>query len=601
MRTLAALTFVFFAVLFGSPAWADKRVALVIGNSAYQNVPRLVNPSNDAKAIAATFQAAKFDVVVSGIDMSAFEMRRMLRDFADKASDADIAVVYYAGHGIEIDGTNYLIPVDAHIERDTDVYDEAFALDRILVSIESAKQLRLVILDACRDNPFANSMKRTTGTRSIGRGLAKVEPSSPNTLIAFAAKAGSTALDGDSKNSPFASAVVNNLTKPGLDLRKAFGFVRDEVLHATGNRQEPFIYGSLGGNDVSLVPAVAVAPVGAAEIPQARPPTNDARADYELAVAVGTKDVWDAFIANYPSGFYTELAKAQRNRLSAEEARVAATDNARRASDEQARLAAQGGGTADLARAAAQVKAAEDARIASEKKKALEDARVAEAEQAKAVALAKAAEPKAERAISVEAVPDNHPVGPVAALAPDLPTDAPRLLQTELRRVGCYSGTVDGNWTTAAQRSLDLFNKSAHMTLDTKFASLDSLDVVRSKTGRVCPMICNHGYKADGDSCVKITCRDGWEVGDDNTCERIEVRKPTRPTARYQRDEPPPRRAYQEPEERPARSAQRSGGGGGGGSGQVLCDMTGCRGVSRGCHLSSRMTQAGEEQTQVCN
>ena len=179
-------------------------------------------------------------------------MRRALREFGNKTRDADVAVIYYAGHGIELDGTNYLIPVDATLETDTDVLDETFPLDRVLFAIEPAKQLRLVILDACRDNPFAKTMKRTVGSRAIGRGLAKVEPSSPNTMIAFAAKAGSTASDGDFKNSPFATALVDHLAEPGLDLRKAFGFVRDDVLKATNNTQEPFVYGSLGGEDVTL-------------------------------------------------------------------------------------------------------------------------------------------------------------------------------------------------------------------------------------------------------------------------------------------------------------------------------------------------------------
>ena len=187
----------------------------------------------------------------------AAETRRALRDFADRARDADIAVVYYAGHGIEVDGANYLIPVDAKLERDTDVYDEALSLDRVLVAIEPAKQLRLVILDACRDNPFSKTMKRTIASRAIGQGLAKVEPTSPNTLIAYSAKAGSTAADGDGKNSPFTPALAKHLATPGLDVRRAFGFVRDDVLKNTGNRQEPFVYGSLGGDDVPLVPAQA--------------------------------------------------------------------------------------------------------------------------------------------------------------------------------------------------------------------------------------------------------------------------------------------------------------------------------------------------------
>ena len=153
---------------------------------------------------------------------------------------------------MEVDGTNYLIPVDAALERDLDVYDEAVPLERVLVTIEPAKQLRLVMLDACRDNPFARSMKRTNGTRAVGRGLAKVEPSSPNTLIAFASKAGSTAADGDGKNSPFTIALVKHIGTPGLDLRRAFGYVPDEVLKATGSRQEPYVYGFLGGDDVPL-------------------------------------------------------------------------------------------------------------------------------------------------------------------------------------------------------------------------------------------------------------------------------------------------------------------------------------------------------------
>jgi uncharacterized caspase-like protein len=150
-------------LLVCQPAFAGKRVALVLGNSAYQNVAPLPNPVNDGAVIAATLTQAGFDVVDS-----AAETRRALRDFADRARDADIAVVYYAGHGMEVDGTNYLIPVDAKLERDTDVYDEAFPLDRVLLAVEPAKQLRLVILDACRDNPFAKSMKRTVASRAIG-------------------------------------------------------------------------------------------------------------------------------------------------------------------------------------------------------------------------------------------------------------------------------------------------------------------------------------------------------------------------------------------------------------------------------------------------
>ena len=201
---LAAAAF----LLVSEPAFAEKRVALVLGNSNYQNVAPLANPVNDSARIASTLKDAGFDVVDSRRDLPAAETRRALRDFADRARDADIAVVYYAGHGIEVDGANYLIPVDARLERDTDIYDEGLSLDRILIAIEPAKKLRLVILDACRDNPFARTMKRTVASRAIGQGLAKVEPTSPNVLIAYSAKAGSTAADGDGKNSPFTISAV---------------------------------------------------------------------------------------------------------------------------------------------------------------------------------------------------------------------------------------------------------------------------------------------------------------------------------------------------------------------------------------------------------
>jgi uncharacterized caspase-like protein len=311
---------IFFCWLCCGSAHAEKRVALIIGNSAYKHVPRLQNPANDAGAVAGMFKRAGFDFVDSRLDLGIVDMRRALREFGAKTRDADVAVIYYAGHGVEIEGNNYLIPIDATLETDTDVLDETFALERVLVAAEPAKQLRLVILDACRDNPFSKSMKRTLGSRAVTRGLAKVEPSSPNTMIAFAAKAGSTASDGD-KNSPFAKALVDHLSKPGLDLRKAFGFVRDDVLKATSNAQEPFIYGSLGGNDVSLVPAEPVVTAPVAIAPSVTAPIDqDAtmRRDYEFADRVGTHPVWEAFVQKYPSGFFTALAKAQRDKIAAE-------------------------------------------------------------------------------------------------------------------------------------------------------------------------------------------------------------------------------------------------------------------------------------------
>lgn len=301
------------------PELTAKRVALVIGNSAYKNVPQLRNPVSDAAAIGDMFKSAGFDVVEIRQNLANGDLRRTINNFYDTARNADIAVVYYAGHGIEVDGSNYIIPTDAVLERDRDVYDEALSLDRILQSIEPARQLRLVLLDACRDNPFAKGMRRSFASRGgISRGLARVDPDTPNTLIAFAAKAGSTADDGSGSHSPFTTSLLKHLTVPGVDLRKALGLVRDEVISATANRQEPFVFGSLGGADVSLVPA----PTPVNLTPSVS--LADIRTDYELAERVGTMEVWDSFLAAHGTGFYADLAKAQRRKLAA--AHVATAD-----------------------------------------------------------------------------------------------------------------------------------------------------------------------------------------------------------------------------------------------------------------------------------
>src|SRR5665213_2319696 len=259
MRSLGAIILAVVLCGIAGQAHAEKRAALVIGNSSYRNVPSLANPVNDATEVAALFRSAGFSVVNARRDLGIPEMRRAISDFAEVAGDVDVAVIYFAGHGIEVDGANYIIPVDAKLSRDFDIEDETVSVERLLKSIEPARQLRLVILDACRDNPFLKTMKRTVASRSVGRGLAKVEPAVSDTLIAFAAKAGSVALDGDAKNSPFTTALLHNIASPGLDLRIAFGRVRDEVLKATNRKQEPFVYGSLGGSVISIVDAPKVA------------------------------------------------------------------------------------------------------------------------------------------------------------------------------------------------------------------------------------------------------------------------------------------------------------------------------------------------------
>src|SRR5216684_1219120 len=230
------------------PSVPERRVALVIGNSAYQTVSGLPNTTNDARAIAEVLKADGFTSVRIILDMTRASMIASLNDFQREADTSDWAVVYYAGHGLEVSGTNYLVPIDARLGDDRDIQDEAVSVDRILSAVENAKKLRLVMLDACRDNPFLKRMHRSIATRSISRGLAAIEPMGA-TLIVFAAKDGETAEDGTGGHSPFAASLIKRLQQPTIEINKLFRLVTSDVLKATGNQQRPFVYGSLPGEE----------------------------------------------------------------------------------------------------------------------------------------------------------------------------------------------------------------------------------------------------------------------------------------------------------------------------------------------------------------
>jgi len=227
---------------------SEKRVALVIGNSRYRSVPALPNPGGDAVAVADALRAVGFADVRLVNDATRDGLVDALKSFATAADSADWAVVYYAGHGMEMAGENYLVPVDAKLATDRDVPLEAIALDEVMGATEGAKKLHLVILDACRDNPFANRIRRTVASRSIGRGLAEVEPDA-GTLVVFAAKHGQVALDGDGGHSPFVTSLIKRIETPRIEIRKLFDLVRDDVMAATDRQQQPFSYGSVPGSE----------------------------------------------------------------------------------------------------------------------------------------------------------------------------------------------------------------------------------------------------------------------------------------------------------------------------------------------------------------
>ncbi|EWY40446.1 caspase (peptidase) [Skermanella stibiiresistens SB22] len=253
-------------ILLAGPANANDRVALVIGNGAYRDVAPLPNPPNDAKAVAQALRRIGFSVV-DGYDLTFTQMAERLRAFGRATETASVALVFYAGHGLQVNGHNYFLPVDARVQREQDLSYDALSLDVILEEAEGAKQLRIIILDACRDNPFAARIARAPGaTRAIKvtEGLAQVGDIGRNTLVAYATAANALAEDGAGGHSPYTTALLKHIETPGLEINLLFGRIRDSVFDATGGRQTPFTYGSLGGEPFYLIPPPLVqAPVQA--------------------------------------------------------------------------------------------------------------------------------------------------------------------------------------------------------------------------------------------------------------------------------------------------------------------------------------------------
>jgi branched-chain amino acid transport system substrate-binding protein len=256
-----------FLALSVLPATAAKRVALVIGNAKYIHVPALNTPPRDVSLVAQALRNVGFDDVHVASNLGNEAMRRALREFSDVAADAEVAIVYFAGHGIEVNRINYLAPVDAQLKKSKDAPFEAVALEQFRTAVSGATKLRMVVLDACRNNPFPLEAK--DGSRAArSSGLVEVQPG-VNELIAFSAQQGVVADDGPAEgNSPFAAALSKWMVTPGLDIRFVMGHVRDEVLAKTGttdNRdgpQIPYVESSLGGDQIVFNAAPQPAPPG---------------------------------------------------------------------------------------------------------------------------------------------------------------------------------------------------------------------------------------------------------------------------------------------------------------------------------------------------
>lgn len=256
MRVAVRILLLSVCCLWSGAVLAEtERVALVLGLGAYQTIEPLDNTRNDARAIAESLEGIGFDVTLS-LDATGDELRQLLDDFSFRSEVADLALIYFAGHGVEAQGENFLIPVDAKITSNRDIQRQSISLKQVLASVERARKMRIVILDSCRDNPLGDSIdlaqslsggsQTSTDSTRGGGGLAAAKPDR-GTLVAFAAKDGQVALDGAGENSPYARALVEKMVEPGLEISLMFRQVRDKVLQDTNNLQEPHTYGSLTG------------------------------------------------------------------------------------------------------------------------------------------------------------------------------------------------------------------------------------------------------------------------------------------------------------------------------------------------------------------
>lgn len=321
MRTLTIIISLMCMALSVSAAKADRRVAFVVGNGAYKNVAQLPNPPIDAKAMASTLRNVGFEVI-EGSNLTRDQMTEKLLDFGRKAQGSDVAVFYYAGHGIAVGGSNYLLPVDADIKSEMDVkLGAAINIDLTLDQTMGDAKVKLVFLDACRDNPFAAKIKSNSATRSVNvqSGLAEMK-SGEGTLIAFATGPGQTALDGqEGNNSPFTRALIDNITKPGVEIQQAMTSVRAQVNEETHKGQLPWGHTNLIGA-VYLNPAQQTQQVAnAAPTASSRTPATAASSssdgvelEYWRSVKETNKpEELNAYLSAYPNGQFKALALAR--------------------------------------------------------------------------------------------------------------------------------------------------------------------------------------------------------------------------------------------------------------------------------------------------
>jgi uncharacterized caspase-like protein len=484
----------------GEALAAEKRVALVIGNSAYQSTAPLTNPRHDAEDMAAKLTPMGFKVIL-GLDLDKAGMDRKIAEFAEALSGASVGLFFYGGHGLQAGGQNYLVPTDAKLLTAHALDFEMVRLDLVQRSMERDAKTNIIFLDACRDNPLARNLARALGTRGsdVSRGLAAAE-AGIGTMISFSTQPDSVALDGDGRNSPFATALLKHISEDG-SISDMLINVRNDVVAATSQQQVPWEHSAMRTKFYFNTPKAAPAGEPAAA---SGPPSIEQQTELELWSAIGdgkNPALINSYLEQFPNGRFAETARVMANLLRQEQEQAAAAE--RRRIEAEKASAEKKTATAQEVEALRQAEAAK-----SEATQALEEARKAreakddaERRRAEAEKAAEAARKAADDALAQRQQISTPPANPEVAVAnavPETPEgervgtapareDLARDVQKELKRVGCYDGAVDGKWGDEARAALAEFASRVNLPLPTDEPTQHALDTLGVTKKRTCP------------------------------------------------------------------------------------------------------------------
>jgi hypothetical protein len=476
MKTLLFALLILPLLALSGPAFAERRVALVIGNGAYQSVPALPNPADDAGAIAQQLKDTGFEVVLR-TDLDQRSMASAVAEFSQKLQGAEVGLFYYAGHALQYSGQNYLVATNAELDNPFALNSDAIPLDQIVKEMESSAKVTLVLLDACRNNPFIDRLKQAmpdSRSVAVSRGLAPINVDAVDTMIAYATSANQTAADGAGEHSPFTQALLDNMMTPGLEVSLVMKRVVQQVRAATLRQQNPEVLSRMA-SEFYFVPGTKLASLG----PDAADEYAEVNAAFKAAMTVGTVQVWRDFIAHYPDTSLSDYARQALRDAEAEE------------------------GVASVAPAAG---------VPRTNATSLPLGAIDVTEQ-----------PGSTDTASLPPLHFDEPEGTTDQSAqPATPTLSPEVLalqiQGELNRIGCNVGTPDGIWGTRSRQGLELYAKTASLDVATLDLTKLLLDKLRAVPADFCPITCTVTQELKDGQCVAKTCAAGQRLSSKGVC-----------------------------------------------------------------------------------